>query len=65
MSILQFFTNLSQLLVSIEIPAGTIILIALGLAGGARWLSWRHVGESALFVALAFAAANVVNTIYG
>lgn len=65
MSVLQFFTNLSQLLVSIQVPAGGAILIGLGLAGAAHAMSWRHVIESAVMLAICFGAANLITTLYG
>ena len=59
----QFFQNLLAQFVAIQIPAGTVALIGGGLAGAFGVVSWRHVIESLVFLAIAFFAANIVSTV--
>jgi type IV secretory pathway VirB2 component (pilin) len=65
MSFAAFFQNLLQLFISIQGPAATTIVIVMCLAAACKFIYWHSVFETALALAGVFAAANLVNTIYG
>jgi hypothetical protein len=59
----QFFQNLLQLFISIQIPAGTVALVGGGLAAGFKLIYWHTLFEIPGALAVAFAAANIVNSV--
>jgi len=65
MSIASFFQNLLNLFVSIQIPAGTVALVGGGIAAAFKLIHWHTLFEILGGLAVAFAAANIVTTIYG
>ena len=64
MSIAQFFQNLLNLFVSIQIPAGTVALVGGGLQLLQVHLLAYVVRDPRRFLVV-FAAANIVSTLYG
>jgi hypothetical protein len=65
MSIATFFQNLLDLFVSIQIPAGTVALVGGGIAAAFKLIHWHTLFEILGDLAIAFAAANIVTTVYG
>lgn len=65
MGLLQFFTNLAQLLTSIQIPAGISALMIGGLLGAFKMVYWSHIAEVLGALLVVFAAANIIQTLYG
>jgi hypothetical protein len=65
MSIAQFFQNLLNLFVSIQIPAGTVALVGGGLAAAFKFIYWHTLFEILGGLLVVFAAANIVSTVYG
>lgn len=65
MSIAQFFQNLLQMFISIQVPAGTVALVGGGMAAAFKMIHWHTLFEILGGLAVAFAAAHIVNSIYG
>ena len=65
MSIATFFQNLLNLFISIQIPAGTVALVGGGIAAAFKLIQWHTLFEILGGLAIAFAAANIMSTIYG
>jgi len=62
-SLAQFFQNLLQLFISIQIPAGTVAQVGGGLAAGFKLIYWHTLFEILGALAVAFAAANIVSSV--
>ena len=65
MTIASFFQNLLNLFISIQVPAGTVALVGGGVAAAFRLIHWHTLFEVLGGLAIAFAAANIVSTVYG
>jgi type IV secretory pathway VirB2 component (pilin) len=65
MTIAAFFQNLLNLFISIQVPAGTVALVGGGVAAAFRLIHWHTLFEILGGLAIAFAAANIVSTVYG
>ncbi len=65
MTIASFFQNLLNLFISIQVPAGTVALVGGGVAAAFRLIHWHTLFEILGGLAIAFAAANIVSTVYG
>lgn len=65
MTFAQFFLNLLQLLISIEIPAGTAAIMLGGLMAAFKFIYWHTLGEVLGALIVVFAAANIISTLYG
>ena len=51
------------MIVTKQIPAGTVALVGGGLAAGFKMIYWHTLFEILGALAVAFAAANIVNTV--
>ena len=65
MTIAAFFQNLLNLFISIQVPAGTVALVGGGVAAAFKLIHWHTLFEILGGLAIAFAAANIVSTVYG
>ena len=65
MSLASFFQNLLNLFISIQVPAGTVALVGGGIAAAFKLIYWHTLFEILGGLAIAFAAANIVTTVYG
>ena len=65
MTIASFFQNLLNLFISIQVPAGTVALVGGGVAAAFKLIHWHTLFEILGGLAVAFAAANIVSTVYG
>ena len=59
----QFFQNLLQLFISIEIPAGTVALVGGGLAAGFKLIYWHTCSRSSARSPWHSLPANIVNSV--
>ena len=65
MTIAGFFQNLATLLTSIQIPAAIAAIGFGGLFAALKVIYWHTLLEVLGALVVVFAAANIVNTIYG
>ena len=65
MTIAAFFQNLLNLFISIQVPAGTVALVGGGVAAAFKLIHWHTLFEILGGLAIAFAAANIVASVYG
>ena len=65
MSIIQFFTNLAQLLTSMQVEVAICAIGFGGLFAALKLIYWHTLFEILGALVIVFAAANIVNTLYG
>lgn len=65
MTIAQFFLNIANMLTQIQVPAAIAAIGIGGLLAACKIIYWHTLGETLGALVVVFAAANIVNTLYG
>jgi type IV secretory pathway VirB2 component (pilin) len=65
MTVAQFWQNLVQLLTSIQVEAAIAAIGIGGLLAACKLIYWHTLFEVLGALVVVFAAANIVNTLYG